>query len=301
MLKYKNKVITAIAIIAVLSAAWFYGGNYNMPSAAPQIPIAIAEAPAIANSAEGIGAASFSDEASPAQIRENIGSQDEDDDGNELAKDYEENLQYGEHDDTVSYEAYKDEELVDEVTPQDADLEVDKYTLSEDEYEDNEVTSQDLEPSPHEEPDTADSQDLIASDGSFTVTLSVRVDTILDNMNLLDVEKHELIPLDGVIFPATVVVAYEGESVFNVLQREMRRNGIHMAFRNVPIFGSAYVMGINNIFEFDVGELSGWMYRVNGWFPNFGSSLYILSPGDVIEWVYTVDLGRDVGDIWEGW
>ena len=137
-----------------------------------------------------------------------------------------------------------------------------------------------------------------ASDGSFTVTLSVRVDTILDNMHLLSEEKHHLVPADGVIFPPTVVRVYEGESVFNVLQREMRRAGIHMAFRNTPVFDSAYVMGINNLYEFDVGRLSGWMYRVNGWFPNFGSSRYILSPGDVIEWVYTVDLGRDVGEYW---
>jgi len=112
---------------------------------------------------------------------------------------------------------------------------------------------------------------------------------------LLDREKHELVPADGVIFPATKVTVYEGESVFNVLQREMRRERIHMASRFTPIYNSAYVEAINNLYEFDAGPLSGWMYRVNGWFPNFGSSRYILSPGDVIEWIYTVDLGRDIG------
>jgi len=142
------------------------------------------------------------------------------------------------------------------------------------------------------------SQNVVADDGSFTVTFSVRVDTILDNMHLLSEEKHHLVPADGVIFPPTVVRVYEGESVFNVLQREMRRVGIHMAFRNTPVLNSAYVVGINNLYEFDVGRLSGWMYKVNSRFPNFGSSRYILSPDDVIEWVYTVDLGRDVGEYW---
>jgi len=143
-------------------------------------------------------------------------------------------------------------------------------------------------------------EDMIIGDGSFTVTLSVRAHTILYNMHLLDRDKHELVPTDGWIFPPTEVTAYEGESVFNVLQREMRRNRIHMVSRWTPIFNSAYIEAINNIFEFDVGPLSGWMYMVNGWFPNFGASRYLLSDGDVIELLYTVDLGRDLGVYWLG-
>jgi len=131
-------------------------------------------------------------------------------------------------------------------------------------------------------------------DDSFTVTLTVRVDNLLNNMHLLNREKHELVPADGVIFHAEVT-AYEGESVFNVLQREMRRARIHMAARFTPIYNSAYVEAINNLYEFDAGELSGWMYSVNGLFPGFGSSRYQLKPGDVIEWHFTCDLGRDLG------
>ena len=138
-----------------------------------------------------------------------------------------------------------------------------------------------------------DAADL--QEAAFTVTLTVRADTILNNMHLLSMEKHELVPADGLIFPPAVVEVYEGESVFDVLHREMRQAGIHMAFRNTPIYNSAYVVAINNLYEFDAGGLSGWMYKVNGWFPNYGSSRYLLSPGDVIEWVYTCDLGRDVG------
>ena len=37
------------------------------------------------------------------------------------------------------------------------------------------------------------------------------------------------------------------------------------------------------------------MYRVNGEFPNKGCSDYELNDGDVIEWAYTCDLGRDIG------
>ena len=137
-------------------------------------------------------------------------------------------------------------------------------------------------------------------ESDFTVTLSVRIESLPDNMHLLDREKHELVPDGGVIFPATEVRAWEGESVFDVLHREMRNAGIHMAFRNTPFLDSAYVEAINNIYEFDAGELSGWMYTVNGEFPGLGASQYLLNLGDVIEWVYTLDLGRDVGG-YESW
>jgi len=143
----------------------------------------------------------------------------------------------------------------------------------------------DLPPAPPEEPE---------NDGTFTITLSVRVDTLLHNMHLLDEDKHELVPAGGVIFSRTVTVT-EGESVFDVLLREMRQAGIHMTSRFTPLYNSAYVEAIHNLFEFDAGPLSGWKYRVNGYFPSFGASLYILNPGDVVDWMYTVDLGRDIG------
>ena len=156
------------------------------------------------------------------------------------------------------------------------------------------------DPVPEGKPIPVEPQEAVKGDGSFTVTLSVRCDTILDNMNLVHKEKHELVPADGVIFPATDVTAYEGESVFNILQRTMKQARIHMTFRNTPIYNSAYIEAINNLYEFDVGELSGWMYCVNGWYPNYGCSRYLLKPGDVIEWHYTCDLGRDLGQYWLG-
>ena len=42
------------------------------------------------------------------------------------------------------------------------------------------------------------------------------------------------------------------------------------------------------------------MYTVNGWFPNYGCSKYVLQDKDVIQWIYTCDLGRDIGgNFWE--
>lgn len=152
------------------------------------------------------------------------------------------------------------------------------------------------DPVPEGKPNPVEPQDVaVDKDTVYTATLSVTAKTILNNMHLFNEDKLEVLPKDGVIFPETTVTFYKGESVFDVLQREMRNHGIHMESVWTPIYNSAYVAGINNIYEFDCGELSGWMYKVNGWFPNYGASRYQLQNNDKIEWVYTCDLGRDIG------
>ncbi len=162
----------------------------------------------------------------------------------------------------------------------------------------NESTGKDkylTDPVPEGKPLPIEPQDVVISDKELTCTLSVRCDTILQNIAWLDKEKVNIVPKDGVIFAEKTVTFYEGESVFNLLLREMKRNKIHMEFEDTPIYNSAYIEGIANLYEFDCGELSGWMYKVNGWFPNYGCSRYQLKAGDKVEWVYTCDLGVDVG------
>ncbi|MEG1500447.1 MAG: DUF4430 domain-containing protein [Acetivibrio sp.] len=151
------------------------------------------------------------------------------------------------------------------------------------------------DPVPAGKPVPVEPQNVVVTDKKMTCTFSVRCDTILANIDWLDPEKVELVPENGVVFAKQTVSFYEGESVFNVLLREMKKNNIHMEFENTPIYNSAYIEGIHNLYEFDCGELSGWMYKVNGWFPNYGCSRYQLKQGDLVEWVYTCDLGVDVG------
>ena len=129
----------------------------------------------------------------------------------------------------------------------------------------------------------------------YTCTFSISCETILDNMDKCSDSKKSLVPEDGIIFPATEVTFSEGESVFDVLQRVCKDNKLHMESTFTPMYNSAYIEGIHNLYEFDVGEQSGWMYSVNGWFPNYGCSRYLLHDGDVVEWRYTCDMGEDVG------
>ena len=151
------------------------------------------------------------------------------------------------------------------------------------------------DPVPEGKPVPVEPQDVIISSTAYTCTISINCSTINDNMDLCDPVKADLVPADGWILQPITVAFYEGESVFNVLQRVCKQQKIHMEFENTPIYNSAYIEGINNLYEFDVGELSGWMYKVNEWFPNYGCSRYQLRNGDIICWVYTCDLGRDIG------
>ncbi len=151
------------------------------------------------------------------------------------------------------------------------------------------------DPVPEGKPIPVEPQDVEVTDEVGKATLSVECNTILDNMDWLVSEKVELVPEDGVIYAKKEVEFFKGESVFDVLLREMKGAKIHMEFSGTPIYNSIYIEGINNLYEFDCGELSGWMYKVNDWFPNYGASRYAVKEGDVIEWVYTCDLGADVG------
>ena len=126
-------------------------------------------------------------------------------------------------------------------------------------------------------------------------TVSISCQTLAEQPEKLKAEKRELVPEDGWLLEPETVEFYEDESVFDVLLRETKNHKIHMEYSETPLYQSAYIEGIGNLYEFDAGETSGWVYSVNGWFPNYGCSQYKLADGDVIEWSYTYELGRDVG------
>jgi len=127
-------------------------------------------------------------------------------------------------------------------------------------------------------------------------TIQIRCDTILDNMDNLEDGKDRYVPENGIILSTSSVQFAEGETVFDVLKRACSYAGIHIEYSWTPMYDSYYIEGINHLYEFDCGEQSGWMYKVNGWFPNYGCSDYELKDGDNIVWTYTCNgLGADVG------
>ena len=106
-------------------------------------------------------------------------------------------------------------------------------------------------------------------------------------------ETAAILPADGILLADTTVAFGDGESVFDVLLRAARAAGLHLEFEKTPLYGGVYVEGIGNLYAFDGGELSGWVYAVDGVFPEVSASAYVLADGDTVEWIYTCDLGRD--------
>ena len=115
-------------------------------------------------------------------------------------------------------------------------------------------------------------------------------------MDMLTPGKSSSVPSNGVILYSTRVEFSEGENVYDVLRRVCSYAGIPLQYSYTVAYGGYYIEGINDLCEFDCGPQSGWMYKVNGWFPNYGCMYYILSDGDDIVWAYSCEgLGADIG------
>ena len=141
----------------------------------------------------------------------------------------------------------------------------------------------------------------LAGSGDKTCTITIVCPTIFDNLNSLNAEKAPFVPKDGTILPSTKVTFTEGETVFDVLKRVCDAAQLQIEYSYTPLYESYYVEGINHLYEFDCGPESGWMFKVNEWFPNYGCSAYTLKDGDDIVWCYTcTGLGADVGETWMG-
>ena len=127
-------------------------------------------------------------------------------------------------------------------------------------------------------------------------TITIRCDTIFDNANSLEEAKLPYVPQDGEILPVITVEFIPGETVFDVLKRVCKASDLQIEYSWTPLYDSYYIEGISHLYEFDCGFESGWMYKVNGWFPNYGCSAYELQGGEEIVWAYTcVGLGTDLG------
>lgn len=132
-------------------------------------------------------------------------------------------------------------------------------------------------------------------DDKLTCTLEIRCDTLLGNLDKLTEGKAALVPEDGTLLPVTEVEFTGGNSVFDVFRQTLKNQKIHFEYVDASAYDSVYIEGIGNLYEFDCGPQSGWMYSVNGTYPGLGCSGYTLADGDVIVFSYTLDLGADLG------
>lgn len=125
-------------------------------------------------------------------------------------------------------------------------------------------------------------------DGSVgTVTLAIRCDRVAG-------ADDPYIPGDGVILADTDMPLYPEDTVRDVLVRAARRFSIQLDMTGEGEL--TYVRGIAYLYELDerFGDLSGWIYQVNGRTPSVGCGAFALQAGDRVVWHYTIEQGRDI-------
>ena len=121
---------------------------------------------------------------------------------------------------------------------------------------------------------------------SNNCTISISVSSIRNNMHLLPANKHQLVPGSGMLLGKTTMAFSEGETAYDLLVKTTRQRGIHLDSTYTAMYGSAYIKGIGNLYEFDCGGNSGWLYSVNGSTPAYGCGKYKVKTGDNVQFFY---------------
>ncbi len=88
------------------------------------------------------------------------------------------------------------------------------------------------------------------------------------------------VPYGGVVIAECTVGFNKGENVCDVLKRAAKQNGI-------TVDGTDYVRTIGSLTEMQYGAMSGWVYSVNGTYPDIPCTEYIITDGDTVVWRYT--------------
>lgn len=114
------------------------------------------------------------------------------------------------------------------------------------------------------------------------VTLSIRCDV------LVGMTDSEYVPKDGVILKTVTLEIEKGDTVYDVLAEATRKHKIHMETSGAGEL--VYIEGIAYLYELQYGDLSGWLYSVNGESASVGCGSFEVSDGDTILWEYTLEL-----------
>ena len=96
-----------------------------------------------------------------------------------------------------------------------------------------------------------------------------------------------------VILPTKTIPINANSTVLSVSSDALKAS--NLPFQTGGSDTNLYITSIAGLSQQDNGPLSGWIYKVNNTFPPEAPSAYRVKPGDLITWVYTNDLGKDVG------
>lgn len=138
-------------------------------------------------------------------------------------------------------------------------------------------------------PDTTDNTD---NANNISIKFVIDASTAYNN-EAIDPDLKSKLPNDGLIYSSEKLTVSEGCSVGSALTLVCKVHSIALNSEN-GAYG-LFVKGICGIENGEFGDASYWLLRVNGEFPEVGADSVILNDGDLVEWIYTVDGGEDIG------
>lgn len=129
--------------------------------------------------------------------------------------------------------------------------------------------------------------------------LSKRTPTTDDSLYHTRLSDHSTVTIevlgpdgDRILMPTTVAISSDA-TVLSASIESFEQNQI--PYQTGSSGTDKYITSINGIDQQSAGPLSGWLYKVNDIFIDAGPSTYSLNSGDRVTWIFTKDLGKDVG------
>lgn len=117
--------------------------------------------------------------------------------------------------------------------------------------------------------------------------ITIDCSILLSNMDKLEKNVRKYVPKDGRLLDNIEIKVKKGASVYDVLVAACKEKNIAYDTTYSAIYNSSYVKGIGYLYEKMAGDMSGWLYLVDGKTPNVGASAYRINGGEQIEWMYT--------------
>ena len=132
-----------------------------------------------------------------------------------------------------------------------------------------------------------ENDDKVTQTTSSEINCSITIEckSILDNMDDLKKGHESYVPKNGIMLDNYKATLKSKSTVYDLFKKACNDKGITYTAE----YGmySVYIAGINNIDEKDCGKNSGWMYSVNGSYPNVSVDSKKLKDGDKVVFTYT--------------
>lgn len=133
-------------------------------------------------------------------------------------------------------------------------------------------------------------------ENSVSCTFTINASLAAKNEEL-DKDVAALLKDDGMLANAKSITVKKGTNAGDAFKAFCKENNIVLNSEDGEY--GLFVKGIGGLDNGACGEMSYWLFKVNGEFSDVGAGSVTVNEGDAFEWIFTCDGGADVGYNWE--